>query len=92
MSAACPVFGFAVRLPPAHATDAARIFDALRADVLEPLGLLASPGGNANERIATGDGCQATDADRGAVIAWLERQAIADGFEVSILGDCGRAA
>jgi hypothetical protein len=92
MSAACPVFGFAVRVRPARGTVAEQILDALRTMVLEPLGLVASPGQGSSDRIITGDGCQATDADRNVVIAWLEAEATVEGFNVSVLGDVGQAA
>ena len=91
MSAACPIFGFVLQLPTDN-VGAAHSLDALRAEVLERRGLLLADGEAANAYIVVGDGFQATDADREAVIAWLNAQPHAAGYTVGALDDVGRAA
>jgi len=92
MSAACPLFGFVLQLRTDDVDALARLLSALRADVLEGRGLLLMDGEAANVYIVTGDGFQATDADREAVIAWLDTQPAAASYTVGALDDVGRAA
>jgi len=92
MSAACPLFGFVLQLRTDDVDALARLLSALRADVLEGRGLLLMDGEAANVYIVTGDGFQATDADREAVIAWLDTQPTPAGYTVGALDDVGRAA
>jgi uncharacterized protein YggL (DUF469 family) len=92
VSAACPLFGFVLQLRGTDARDRARLVDALRRDVLAERGLLVTDGEAANAFVVTGDGFQATDADREAVIAWLAAQPLAAGYTVGALDDVGHAA
>lgn len=92
MSAACPLFGFVVQLRPHDVGATAELVSALRAEVLERRGLVLVDGESANAYIVTGDGFQATHADREAVVAWLAAQPLAAGYTVGALDDVGRAA
>jgi hypothetical protein len=92
MSAACPVFGVVVRVHPAPDVDLDRILIALRDAVLAPRALLASPGEGTGEHVITGDGFQATDADRQAIVDWLGRHQGIARYTVSAVGDVGHAA
>ena len=93
MSAACPLFGFIVQLRTDDVRGRAQLVSALRAELLEARGLLLMDGESANAYIVTGDGLQATHADREAVIAWLAAQpTLAGGYTVGALDDVGRAA
>lgn len=92
MSAACPLFGFVLQLQTDNPSAMSQLLTALRAEILEPRGLLLVPGDGANAYIATGDGFQATDADREAVIAWLGEQPLGDCCTVGALDDVGHAA
>jgi hypothetical protein len=92
MSAACPLFGFILQLRGAAADDRSRLLDALRRELLDVRGLLLTDGDTASSYIVTGDGFQATDADREAVIAWLAKQPSAGGHTVGALDDFGSAA
>jgi hypothetical protein len=92
MSAACPLFGFSLQLRGAAADDRARLVDALRRELLEGRGLLLMEGEVAGSCIITGDGFQATDADREAVIEWLAVQPDGGGYTVGALDDFGSAA
>ena len=92
MSAACPLFGFVLQLQMDDVEALAQLLSALRAEVLEGRGLLLADGEAANAYIVTGDGFQATDGDREAVIAWLDAQPPATGYTVGALDDVGRAA
>ena len=65
---------------------------ALRRELLDGRGLLLMDGDVENAYIVTGDGFQATDADREAVIAWLAAQRLAGGYTVGALDDMGHAA
>ncbi len=91
MSAACPRFGFLVRMEPR--TGAARdSFEILRAnflaDVITPNELACTGGG---ERSATytlsREGMQATDADRALVRRWAEEHAAELSVEIGPLFD-----
>ena len=68
MSAACPRFGFLLRLVPAPGADA----DALRAALDAALGALGleAEGARPAALVVTREGAQAIDADREAVLAW----------------------
>jgi hypothetical protein len=90
MSAACPLFGFILQLR--GIDDRARLVGALRRELLEVRGLLLMDAEVASSYIITGDGFQATDADREAVIAWLAKQPRAGGYTVGALDDFGSAA
>ena len=92
MSAACPLFGFVIQLRSADLSAHARLLAALRAELLDARGLLLADGEAANSYIVTGDGFQATEADREAVIAWLATQSLVGGYTVGALDDVGRAA
>jgi uncharacterized protein YggL (DUF469 family) len=92
VSAACPLFGFVLQLRGTDARDRARLLDALRRDLLAGRGLRLTDGEVANAYIVIGDGFQATDADREAVIAWLAAQPLAAGSTVGGLDDVGHAA
>ena len=92
MSAACPIFGFVVQLRGIDARDRARLLDALRRELLLGRGLLLMDGDVENAYIVTGDGFQATDADREAVIAWLAARPLDGGYTVGALDDVGRVA
>ena len=92
MSASCPLFGFVVQLCGLAAPDRARLLDALRLDLLAERGLVLTDGEAANAHIVTGDGFQATDADREAVIAWLAARLLTGDYTVGALDDVGHAA
>jgi hypothetical protein len=92
MSAACPLFGFILQLRGAAAADRARLLDALRREILDVRGLLLMDGEVASSYIITGDGFQATHADREAVMAWLGAQPDAVDYIVGALDDVGHAA
>lgn len=92
MSAACPLFGFVLQLRGIDARAAASLLESLRREVLEGRGLLVMDGETANAYVVTGDGFQATDADREAVIAWLAAQTLAGDYTVGALDDVGHAA
>ena len=93
VSAACPLFGFVVRLQTDDLRAHARLLAALRAELLESRGLLLTDGEAPNMYIVIGDGFQATNADREAVIAWLDAQpTLAGAYTVGALDDVGRAA
>ena len=92
MSAACPLFGFVLHLRGTDADDRTRLLDALRRELLESRGLLLMDGEVANAYIITGDGLQATDADREAVIDWLAAQPNVRDYTVGALDDVGHAA
>ena len=90
MSAACPVFGLIVRLEPATGIGLDALLRALRIELLQSRGLVATPLGASGEEIAiTGDGFQATDADREAIVGWLKAQPLVARYQVSQLGDVG---
>lgn len=92
MSAACPVFGFVVRLRLDAGGDVASVMSALQRDLLETRGLVGVIGPRRLEVVISGEGGQATDADREAVVAWLEKRTDVDWFEASPLCDIGSAA
>jgi len=91
VSAACPLFGFVVQLRTDDDRELAQLLSALRAEVLER-GLLLMDAETANVYIVTGDGFQATDADRQAVITWLAAHPLGRGCNVGVLDDVGHAA
>lgn len=93
MSASCPVFGLIIHLEPARGVDSDIVLRMLRTELLESRGLVATVlGPHGDEIVITGDGFQATDADREAIVAWLSAQAQVARYEVSQLGDVGHAA
>jgi len=92
MSAACPLFGFVLQLGKGDVGDRAQLVSALRAEVLDARGLVLMDSEAASVYIVTGDGFQATDADREAVIAWLAAQPLGSGCTVGALDDVGHAA
>jgi len=92
MSAACPLFGFVLHVGAGDVGNRGELLSALRAEVLDARGLLLMDGEAANVYIVTGDGLQATDADREAVIAWLAAQPLGSGCTVGALDDVGHAA
>ena len=92
MSAACPLFGFVIRLRMHDVGALAELLAGLRAELLDERGLLLTDGEAPNSYIVTGEGLQATDADREAVIAWLAARPILAGYAVGALDDVGHAA
>ena len=64
----------------------------MRAELLEGRGLVLMESEAPNSYVVTGDGFQATDADREAVIAWLAAQPLGRGCTVGALDDVGHAA
>jgi hypothetical protein len=92
MSAACPLFGLVLRLQPRADRDLATLLAGLQRELLAPRCLLLAEGESAGDYIITGDGVQATDADRRAIVAWLDRRPLAGTYTVSELGDVGRSA
>ena len=90
MSAACPVFGLVLRLEGAPHVNRAALLNELRTMLLQPRGLVATVLDQATFAI-TGDGFQATDADREALVGWLNAQRLVARYEVSQLGDVGHA-
>ena len=91
MAAACPLFGFVIQLRSVDVGAHTRVLAELRAELLER-GLLLTDGEAANTYIVTGDGFQATDADREAVIAWFAAQSLVGGYSIGALDDVGHAA
>jgi hypothetical protein len=73
MSAACPRYGFTLRLVPAPGADAALLRDALGA-ALAALGLEAE-GAALGALVVTREGAQATHGDREAVSSWAASRA-----------------
>lgn len=92
MSAACPIFGFVIQLHGRDARDRTSLLDALRRELLAERGLLLMDAEAADAYIVTGDGFQATDADREAVIAWLGAHTRAGDYLVGALDDVGHVA
>lgn len=92
MSAACPLFGFVVQLRGLDEPNRNSVLDALRRELLAERGLLLMDAEAADAYIVTGDGFQATDADREAVIAWLAARLLAGGYTVGALDDVGHLA
>lgn len=92
MSAACPLFGFVIQLHGRDARDRTSLLDALRRELLAERGLLLIDAEAADAYIVTGDGFQATDADREAVIAWLAARLLTRDYIVGALDDVGHAA
>ena len=92
MSAACPLFGFVLQLRTNDVGGIAQLLSALREELLLRRGLQLLDGESANTYIVTGDGFQATDADREAVIAWLAAQPLGRACTVGALDDVGHAA
>ena len=92
MSAACPLFGFVIQLHGRDARDRTSLLDALRRELLAERGLLLIDAEAADAYIVTGDGFQATDADREAVIAWLAARLLTRDYTVGALDDVGHAA
>jgi len=91
VSAACPLFGFVVQLRMEDDRARGRLLASLRAELLEGRGLVMNDGEAPNTYVVTGDGFQATDADREAVIAWLGTQPLAASYTVGALDDMGHA-
>jgi hypothetical protein len=93
MSAACPVFGVIIRLDPTPGIQLEAVLRALRTELLQSRGLVATIlDARAGEMVITGDGFQASDTDRTAIVAWLSEQPEIDRYDVSQLGDVGHAA
>ena len=92
MSAACPLFGFVLQLRADDVGGLAQLLSALRAEVLQLRGLQLTDGESPNVYIVTGDGFQATHADREAVMAWLAARPSAQDYTVGALDDVGHAA
>jgi len=92
MSAACPTFGFRVRIASRTDDPAMRraVIDDLRAFATRE-GLVARPSLSSAEVVVTRDGSQATDADRGAVARWGEGWVHAAEIEVGDLVDLSDA-
>ena len=64
----------------------------MRTDLLDGRGLLLVYTETLNTYIVTGDGFQATDADREAVVAWLTAHPRGRDCTVGALDDVGHAA
>ena len=92
MSAPCPVFGFVVRLRGEREVDPEALVSALHREILEPRGLEGRIAVDNREIVITGEGCQATDADRDVVVAWLSRRRDLSWFEVGALEDVSSLA
>ncbi|HKN68276.1 MAG TPA: hypothetical protein VJW73_18450 [Gemmatimonadaceae bacterium] len=92
MSAACPLFGFVVQLRIDDVSAVARLLAAMRADLLDGRGLSLIDTETPRTYIITGDGFQATDADREAVVSWLAAQPLGRHCTVGALDDVGHAA
>ena len=92
MSAACPLFGFVLRVTTKDANARKHLLAALCAELLAQRGLLLAEGELTNVYVITGDGFQATDSDREAVIAWLAAHAAVGTYTVGTLDDVGHAA
>ena len=92
LSAACPIFGFVVQLRTNDARALAHLLDRLREELLQGRGLLLTDGEAANQYVVTGDGFQATNADREAVIAWLAARSVVGAYTVGALDDVGHVA
>lgn len=90
MSAACPVFGVIVQLEPAPDVGFESLLRRLRIELLQSRGLVATRlEGSGGDIAITGDGFQATDADREAIVGWVTAQPHVARHEVSQLGDVG---
>lgn len=92
MSAACPLFGFVVQLRGLDARNRTSLLAALRRELLAERGLLVTDTEAVGAYLVTGDGFQATDADREAVMAWLAARPSAGECTVGALDDVGHAA
>jgi hypothetical protein len=92
VASACPVFGFVAQLDLVPNVDARQVASALRAQVLEGRGLVAVVDHEGREVTITGEGFQASDADREAVVRWLQQRAELERFVVTPLSDVSRVA
>jgi uncharacterized protein YggL (DUF469 family) len=92
MAAACPVFGFVVHFRLRANASARRFTIALRTELLTTRGLAAAVDEPGEEIVISGEGCQATDADRNAVLDWLARRPDLKRFDVSPICDIGSGA
>ena len=92
MSAACPLFGLVLRVRCNGTSDRERLLVALRDELLDARGLVLTEGHAGDECIVTGDGFQATDADREAIVSWLDGRREVATYSISALGDVGSAA
>ena len=91
MTAPCPTLGFLVHLDLAPAADLDRVLDAF-IEFLEARGLVCGGGGDRSlEYAVSGDGLQATAADRDAVHAWAAAQADLTRYAVGPLIDLEHA-
>ena len=89
MSAACPVYGFLITLRVKGGTNIEAVRRALESELVRR-GLVGTSSGAT--MTVTGEATQATDADRQAVIAWLENRRDLQDFTVGALDDVGRSA
>lgn len=92
VSAACPLFGFVVRVRIDDDAAVDRLLDAMRVELLDGRGLSLIDTETPHTYIVTGDGFQATDADREAVVAWLEAHRLGLDCTVGALDDVSHAA
>jgi len=92
MAPACPNFGFVVRFRLRAAVDHDAWRSTFRAELLGARGLVTSASDGDSDLAITGDGFQATDADRDAVLAWLARRTDVERFTVGPLCDVGSLA
>jgi uncharacterized protein YggL (DUF469 family) len=90
MSAACPQFGFIIQVPRLSGTHVDELVRSFRAELLAARGLVVALCGT--QLIVTGDGLQATNDDRDAVVAWLAERRDVEQYFVSPLGDVSEAA
>ena len=89
MSPACPVFGFVIQLRLCSGIDEENFANSF-AKFLATRALAID--GVLPVLLVSGDGMQATDADRDAVRSWLAKQPEVAQFEVGPLSDVGSAA
>lgn len=76
MSAACPVFGFVVRLEVGPRDDPMKLMANLVDEVLYPRGLIVDRDtGHGASFVVRGEAAQATSADADAVAQWANKRA-----------------
>ncbi|HEY2378662.1 MAG TPA: 50S ribosome-binding protein YggL [Gemmatimonadaceae bacterium] len=89
MSPACPVFGFLIRVRLRAGTDADD-FSRRLSEFLFSRALVVT--GSLSALVVAGEGMQATDADRDAVLEWLVQRPDVAHADVGPLSDVGTVA